>query len=158
MEEAISERHKAFAAAHRSNEDRQAYLSASRCASSVIVKAKDEAWQTTCSSLSPRSNPKSVHSLLHSIAGSPSSSSSFPNFQTVLPTGNRLRSILLTQDPTFPSLSQSPCVTEPEATCMSSTEPHALWSLIRPFALLSLSLNFLRLPPTFPRPLPLAQT
>ena len=82
MEEAISERRKAFAAAHRSDEDRQAYISASRCASSVIAKAKAkaEAWQTTCSFLSPRSNPKSVHSLLRSIAGSPSSSSSSPNF------------------------------------------------------------------------------
>ena len=71
---------KAFAAAHRSDDDRQAYISASRCASSVIAKAKAEAWQTTCSSLSPKSNPKSVHSLLRSIAGSPSSSSSSPNF------------------------------------------------------------------------------
>ena len=44
--------------------------------SSVIAKAKPEAWQTTCSSLSP----KSVHSLLLSIAGSSSSSSSSPNF------------------------------------------------------------------------------
>ena len=79
MEQAVSERHKAFAAAHKNDEDRQAYISASRRASSVIAKAKAEAWQTTCSSLSPRSNPKSVHSLLHSIAGSPSSSSSFPN-------------------------------------------------------------------------------
>ena len=35
---------------------------------------------TTCTSLSPKSNPKSVHSLLRSIAGSPSSSSSSPNF------------------------------------------------------------------------------
>ena len=78
MEQALSERRKAFAAAHRSDEDRQAYISASRRASSVIAKAK--AWQTTCSSLSPRSNPKSVHSLLRSIAGSPSSSSSSPNF------------------------------------------------------------------------------
>ena len=76
----VSERRKAFAAAHRSDEDRQAYISASRRASSVIAKAKAEAWQTTCSSLSPRSNPKSVHSLLRSIAGSPSSSSSSPNF------------------------------------------------------------------------------
>ena len=73
MEEAVSERRKAFAAAHRSDEDRQACISASRRASSVIAKA--EAWQTTCSSLSPRSNPKSVHSLLRSIAGSPN----FPN-------------------------------------------------------------------------------
>ena len=80
MEQAVSERRKAFAAAHRSDEDRQAYISASRRASSVIAKAKAEAWQTTCSSLSPRSNPKSVHFLLRSIAGSPASSSSSPNF------------------------------------------------------------------------------
>ena len=54
VESAVSERRKAFAAAHRSNEDRQAYISASRRASSVIAKAKAEAWQTTCSSLSPK--------------------------------------------------------------------------------------------------------
>ena len=75
VEQAVSERCKAFAAAHRSDEDRQAYISASRRASSVIAKAKTEAWQTTCSSLSPKSNPKFVHSLLRSIAGSPSWSS-----------------------------------------------------------------------------------
>ena len=80
MEEAVSERRKAFAAAHRSDEDRQAYIFASRRASSVIAKAKAEAWQRTCTSLSPKSNPKSVHSLLRSIAGSPSSCSSSPNF------------------------------------------------------------------------------
>ena len=68
VESAVSETHKAFDAAHRSDEDRQAYISASRRASSVIAKA--EAWQTTCSSFSP----KSVHSRLHSIAGSCSSS------------------------------------------------------------------------------------
>ena len=79
MEQAVSDRRKAFTAAHRSDEDRQAYISASRRASSVIVKAKAEAWQTTCSSLSPRTNPKSVHSLLRSIAGSRSLSSSSPN-------------------------------------------------------------------------------
>ena len=80
MEEAISERRKAFATAHRSDEDRQAYISASRRASSFIAKAKAEVWQTTCSFLSPKSNPKSVHSFLRSIAGSPSSFSSSPNF------------------------------------------------------------------------------
>ena len=80
VEEAVGERRKAFATAHRSDEDRQADISASRRASSVIAKAKAEAWQTTCTSLSPKSNPKSVHSLLRSIAGSPSSSSSSPNF------------------------------------------------------------------------------
>ena len=80
MEEAVSERRKAFAAAHRSDKDRQAYISASRRASSVIAKAKAEASQTTCSSLSPKSNPKSVHSLLHSMADCSISSSSSPNF------------------------------------------------------------------------------
>ena len=80
VEEAVGERRRAFATAHRSDEDRQAYISASRRASLVIAKAKAEAWQTTCTSLSPKSNLKSVHSLLSSIAGSPSSSSSSPNF------------------------------------------------------------------------------
>ena len=79
VEEAVGERRKAFATAHRSDEDRQAYISASRRASSVIAKAKAEAWQTTCSSPSSKSNAKSVHSLLRSIAGSPSSSPNFPN-------------------------------------------------------------------------------
>ena len=79
MEGAVGERRKAFAAAHRYDEDRQAYISASRRASSVISKAKAEAWQTTYSSLSIKYNPKSVHSLLRSIAGSPSSSPNFPN-------------------------------------------------------------------------------
>ena len=79
-EEAVSERRKALAAANKSDEDRQAYISASRRASLVTAKAKAEAWQTTCSSLSPKYNPKSVHSLLRSIAGSPSSSSSSSNF------------------------------------------------------------------------------
>ena len=80
VEQAVGERRKAFAAAHRSDEDRQAYISASRRASSVIAKAKAEARQTTYFSLSPRSNPKSVHSLLRSISGSSSSSSSSLNF------------------------------------------------------------------------------
>ena len=43
LEQAVSERRKAFAATHRSDEDCQAYISASQCASSVIAKA--EAWQ-----------------------------------------------------------------------------------------------------------------
>ena len=73
MEGAVSERCKAFAAAHRSDEDRQAYISASRRTSSVIAKAKAEALKTTCSFLSPKSNPKSVYFLLRSITGFPSS-------------------------------------------------------------------------------------
>ena len=78
VEGAVSERCKAFAAAHRSDEDRQAHITASRRALSVIAKA--EAWQTICFSLSPKSNPKTVYSLLRSIAGSPSSFSSPPKF------------------------------------------------------------------------------
>ena len=49
VEEAVRERHKAFAAAHKSDEDRQVYISASQHAFSVISKA--EAWQATCSFL-----------------------------------------------------------------------------------------------------------
>ena len=48
MEVAVGERSKAFAAAQRSDEDRQAYIAASRRASSVFSKAKAEAWKTTC--------------------------------------------------------------------------------------------------------------
>ena len=77
---------------------------------------------------------------------------------TVLLPGNRLWSMPLTCDPTFPFLSQRPCIAEPEATSLSSAEPRARKSLTRLFALLSHSLNFLRQPPTSPRPLPLAQT
>ena len=54
------------------------WIFASRYASSVTAKA--EAWQATFSSLSPKSNPKTIYFLLCSIAGSPSSSSSSPNF------------------------------------------------------------------------------
>ena len=80
MEGAICERCKAFAAAHSRDEDCQVYISASRRASSVISKAKAEAWQTTCTSLSLKSNPKTVYYLLRSIAGFPSSSPNFPNY------------------------------------------------------------------------------
>ena len=80
VKEVVSERRKTFAVAHKSDEDRQTYISASRRASSVIATDKAEAWQTTCSSLSPTSNPKSIHSLLCSVAVSSSSSSCSPNF------------------------------------------------------------------------------
>ena len=75
-EGAVSERRKAFAAAYRSDDDRQAYIFASRRASSVIAKTKLETWQTTCCSLSP----KSLYSLLRSVTGPTSLSSSSRNF------------------------------------------------------------------------------
>ena len=43
-------------------------------------KAKAEAWQSSCSSLSPKSDPRRVYALLKSIAGSSPSASSEPNF------------------------------------------------------------------------------
>ena len=101
--------------------------------------------------LSPKSNPKSVHSLLRSIAGSPSSSSSSSNFPNCFSPREStsvyaayLRSHLF--------------ISQPEATSLSSIEPRDLRSLTHPFALLSLSLNFMRQPPTFLPPLPLVQT
>ena len=80
MEEVVSERRKAFSAAHRSDEDRQAYISVSRRVSFVMAKAKVEASQATYSSLSAKSNHKSVYSLLRSVAGFSCLSSSSPNF------------------------------------------------------------------------------
>ena len=79
VEEAVGERRKAFAAAHISDKYRQPYISVSRHALSAIAKAKAEAWQATCSSLSPKLNPKSVYSFLRSVAGLSSSSSSSPD-------------------------------------------------------------------------------
>ena len=124
-------------------------ISASRRASSVIAKA--EAWQTTCSSLSPKSNLESIHSVLRSIAGSPSSSSSspiFPNCSSPRESASVYAAYLRSHF----------SVSQPEATSLSSAEPRAWRSLTRPFALLSHSLNFLRLPPTSPPPPPLVQT
>ena len=71
---------------------------------------------------------------------------------------NRLQSMQLTCDRTFPFLSQRSCIAEPEVTSLSFAEPRVRWSLTRPSALLSLPLNCLRLPPILPHPLPLAQT
>ena len=158
VEEAVSERRKAFATAHRSDEDCQAYISASRRASSVIVKAKTEAWQTTCSSLSPKSNPKSIHSLLRSIAGSSSSSSFSPNFPNCSsPRESAYAACLRSHFSVYqPKALRSRA--RGYGTSLSSAELRALWSLTLPFALLSLPRNFLRLPPTSPRPRPLVQT
>ena len=80
VECAVSERRKAFAVAHKGEEERQAYISASRHASSVISQAKAATWREKCSSLTPKSDPRSVYSLLRSIAGSASPASSLPNF------------------------------------------------------------------------------
>ena len=93
MEDAVSERSKVFATAHRSDEDRQAYISASRRASSVIAKA----WQTTCFFLLPKSNPLTEYSLLFFALSLALLLGLRPLliFQTVLLARNRFRSIPL---------------------------------------------------------------
>ena len=58
----------------------------------------------------------------------------------------------------FPLLNRRPCVAEPKATFPSSDGTRALRSLIPLSAIFFLPQNFLRLPQTSPRPLPLAQT
>ena len=80
VKDAVDERHKVFAVANRCDENRQAYISASRCALPVIAKAKAEVGQTICSFLSSKSNSKSVYSLIRSVAGFSFSSPSSPNF------------------------------------------------------------------------------
>ena len=125
---------------------------------SVIAKTKAEAWQTTCSSLSPKFNPKSVHSLLRSIAGSPSSFSSSPNFpncssprESASVYAAYLRSHFSVSHPkALRSRARGYLSELHRATCRRS--------LTRPSALLSHLLNFLRLPPTSPCPPPLVQT
>ena len=139
MEEAVDERRKAFAAAHRRHKDRQPYISASRRASSVIAKVKAEALQTTCSSLSPKSNFGAgliCISPLHSVAGSPSSSSFSPNFPNcssprVSPSvfADYLRSYF--------------SVSQPKAIFPSSAEPRDRRSTTRHFTPPSSQLKFL---------------
>ena len=74
VEDSVSKRLETFAAAHRSNENCQTYVCASRHASSDLYKAKAEVSQAICLFISF----KSIYSLLHFIAGS-FSSPSFPN-------------------------------------------------------------------------------
>ena len=74
--DAVAKRRKAFAKAHCPEEDRQHYIATSRYTSTVISKAKAKSWQKTCSSLSPKTRPSEVFSLLCFISGSPSPNTS----------------------------------------------------------------------------------
>ena len=60
----------------------------------MISKAKAKSWQNTCSSLSPKTRPSEVFSLLRSISGSPSPTTSdlpnFPNCHTPVDCANHL--------------------------------------------------------------------
>ena len=150
VKSAVSERRKAFAAAYTSDKDRQAYISVFRRASSVIAKAKAEASRTTCSSLSPKSNPKTVYSLLRS----PSSSPNFPNCSSPRESASIYAAYLrshfsVSQPKALRSIARGYLSELRRATC--PVESHS--SFCSPFS----PMNFLRLPPTFSRPLPLAQ-
>ena len=139
------------------DEDRQDYISASRRVSSVIDKAKAEAWQTTCSSLSPRSNPTSVHSHFCCIAGYPSLSSSSPNFPNCS-SPMELASVYAAYLRSHSSVSQPKALHSKAKSYLSelrrTTCPVEYSSFCCPFS----PAEFLVVPPTSPRPLPLAQT
>ena len=156
MKSAVSERRKAFAAAHRNDENR--------------LRLTSPLLDTPCqSSPKPRLRYGRRFALLFhlnltlnliTLFFAPSLAHLPPllTSPTVLLTSNRLRSSPLTKHPTFPFPSKRPCVAEPEATSLSSVEPRALTSLALPSALFSPLLNFLWLTSTSPHPLPLAQT
>ena len=74
------------------------YIFISRYTSTLISKAKAKSCQKTCSSLSPKTHPSEVFSLLHSISGFPSPTLSdlpnFPSYQTPVDCANHLSSHL----------------------------------------------------------------
>ena len=148
----VIERRKTFAAAHRSDEDRQTYISASQQALSIIAP-KAEALQTTSSSLSPKPNSKAVYYLLRSVAdffSSPNFSNCSSPRKSASVFADYLRSHFSVSKPkTLRSrargyLSELRRVTCPEESHSSICSPPPI--------------SFLRLPPTSPSPLPLAQT
>ena len=149
VEEAVSERRKIFAAAHRSDENRRAYISASRHASSVIAKAKAESWQAICSSLSPESNPISVYSTLCSVVGSSSSFTSSPRESASVFAAYLRSHFSVSQPKALRSRARSYLSDLRRAMC-----PEDCHSFFCSFLF---PLNFLRLPQTCCPPLPLAQ-
>ena len=97
--DAVAKCRKAFAKAHCSEEDRQHFIATSKYISTVITNAKAKSWQKTCSSLSPKTRPSEVFSLLRSISGSPSPTTTsdlpnFPNCHTPVDFANHLSSHL----------------------------------------------------------------
>ena len=135
---AVAARRNAFAKAHRSEAHRQAYLSASRFASATIAKAKTEARQQTCFSLSPRTRPRAVFSLLRYISGTPKSSTSDPSFPGTLLLSN-LTSLVLRPRSAAAGAAVS---------VMSCVPPAAILHFILRSALPFLCQSFLMISPT----------
>ena len=151
MQEAVNKRRKAFATTHKSDEYRQTYISVSQLDLSVIAKAKAEAWQATCSSLSP----KCVYSLLCSIAGSFSSFSFSPNVPNCS-SPRELASVFADYLRTHLSVSLSKALRSRAKENPSELRRATCHKVIIFSALPSPPLNSSRLPQIFSRPLPLA--
>ena len=150
---AVKERRWAFAEAHKSEEDRQAHISASRHVSSVIAKGKTEVWQATSSSLSPFNLI-----LNHSILSFVLSLNLLPSFPAVLLPRIRHLSSAIARDSTLLFPSQRRCAAEAKPTCPSFDGPHALRRATFLSALSLLSAEFLTAATNLsPRPLPLAE-
>ena len=148
MKKAVSESRKAFSGAHRNDKDRQTYSSASQHASCVIAKAEAEAWQATCSFLSPKSNLKSVHSFLCSVAGSSSSSSFSFNFLTCFSSKEWIsffNDYLISHFPIFqPKTLRSKargCLSELRRAICSEESHSSLYSLFSPAEFLAAATN-----------------
>ena len=68
VEEAVSERHKAFVALIEVIKIVRLIFSASLHASPVITKSKAQKWQAKCSAFSPKSDPKTVYCILSTVS------------------------------------------------------------------------------------------
>ena len=98
--------------------------------------------KATCTSLSPKSNPKSVYSLLRSVAGSSSSSSFSPNSPNSSSPRESTSVFPTTCNSSFRSPSQRLCVADPEDTFPNSAEPRAQGvSFVRLLSLFSRSIS-----------------
>ena len=155
MEGAVSKRRKTYVVTHRNDEDRHAYIFVSRRASSVSPRLRHSRQLALLFCPNLTLNLYTLYFALP-LAFLPHLPPLLTSL-TVPLSGSPLRSLSITRDSTFLSLSQRPCIAKPEATFQSSTQPCALRSLTRPSALPSFSLNFLRLPSIFLRSMTLAQ-
>ena len=139
-ESAVQERRRARSVAHRSESHRLRYIDASRRASSVISRAKS----ATCSSLSPRSDPRAVFRLLNAISGKKNTSQdpSFPDCTSPLDTANHyasyLRSHLSQATPRSSRRAERQFMNElRKASCKDASSLHN--SFCSPFSLTELS-------------------
>ena len=105
--------------------------------------------------LHPNQVQKTVHSLLCSVAGSPSSSPNFPNCSSPRQSASVYTAYLRSHfSISQPKALRSRARGYLSELCRTTCPEESHSSFCSPFSLL----NFLQLPPTLPRPLPLDQT